>query len=222
MLSLNRLRWATALLCLAPCAWGFDGELKIDNAAVRITEIAEVAESTREIQPSSTNRLFVSIGPGDVEITQDGHIQRQHWVSGQVILVAGSQRLVWKNVGPSPIQLVEIELKAVAAEERQGRNPQLDPVVIDPRHNIPVLENNQVRVFRSWREPGATEMMHEHVGIGRAAILLTSLDSTVKLGDGSVVVSRAAQGDVLWSGPVVHATTNLSSQRFEMVIVEVK
>ena len=44
----------------------------------------------------------------------------------------------------------------------------------------------------------------------------------VKVADGSVTSLRALSGDVLWSGTVTHATTNLGSKKFAMVVVEVK
>ena len=57
---------------------------------------------------------------------------------------------------------------------------------------------------------------------GRAVVLLTDLDATVKLGDGGTGRQHGSAGDVLWSGPVTHAATNLGSRQFEMVVVEVK
>jgi hypothetical protein len=93
-------------------------------------------------------------------------------------------------------------------------------VKIDPTHNILLFENAQVRVFRSWREAGGTEMMHEHAGTGRVGVFLTDLNATVKSGDVSTPLQVKA-GDVSWSGPVVHATTNLGPNKLEMIVIEV-
>jgi hypothetical protein len=64
--------------------------------------------------------------------------------------------------------------------------------------------------------------MHEHTGAGRVAVLLTDLDANVRVANGSTSALRAWSGDVLWSGTVTHATTNLGSKEFAMVVVEVK
>jgi hypothetical protein len=120
------------------------------------------------------------------------------------------------------MRIIEIKLKNAGPVRPATRNPELDPIAIDPKHNISLLENDEVRVFRSWREPGATEKMHEHVGAGRAAALLTDLDAKVKLADGSISALRASSGNVLWSGTVTHATTNLGLKKFNMIVVEVK
>jgi hypothetical protein len=53
-------------------------------------------------------------------------------------------------------------------------------------------------------------------------VLLTDLDANVRVADGSTSALRALSGDVLWSGTVTHATTNLGSKKFAMVVVEVK
>jgi hypothetical protein len=102
------------------------------------------------------------------------------------------------------------------------RNRELDPVAIDPQHNRLLFENTQVRVFQSWREPGAAEPMHQHAGAGRATVLLTDLDGSVKLADGAISELRGAVGDVFWSGPVTHSTTNRGSKKSEVIVVEMK
>jgi len=84
-----------------------------------------------------------------------------------------------------------------------------------------LFENAQVRVFRSVREAGGTEMMHEHAGVGRVGVFLTDLNATVKLADGSTSTVHEKAGDVSWSGPVTHATTNLGPNKLEMIVVEV-
>jgi hypothetical protein len=57
--------------------------------------------------------------------------------------------------------------------------------------------------------------MHEHAGAGRAAVLLTDLNASVKVADGSTSALQASSGGVLWSGAVRHATTNGGSKKFE-------
>ncbi len=75
-------------------------------------------------------------------------------------------------------------------------------------------------MFRSLREAGGTEMMHEHAGTGRVGVFLTDLNGTVKLADGSSTPLHVKAGDVSWSGPGTHATTNLGPNKLEMIVVE--
>ena len=216
-------RWPStiAILCLA-CAPAFADDVKVDNNFVRIAELEAPPDALLEIAAQTTDRLLISVGAGNVSVDLNGHSQLQSWIAGQTLWVPADQALALKNAGSIPLRLIEVELKAGASGEHQLLNAKLDPIAIDPEHNILVLDNNKIRVFRSWREPGATEKMHEHAGVGRVAVLMSGLDATIKVADGSVTALHAAQGDVLWSGPVIHATTNLGSENFEMVIVEVK
>ena len=151
--------------------------------------------TTLTMSGDEKNRLLIALGPG--------------FALGQVSRIPAEHR-------------IEIELKKRAPVTPAARRNDRVPVAIDPKHNILLLENDQVRVFRSWREAGATEKMHEHTGAGRVAVLLTDLDANVRVADGSASPVKASFGDVLWSGTVTHAMTNLSSKKFAMVVVEVK
>jgi hypothetical protein len=166
---------------------------------------------------------MVYLNAGDVEVRyKDGRIEKQHWKKDQVVWNPATGPHTSENTGKSALRIVEIEVKKPGPRNPAARAREFDPVVIDPKHNILLFENDQVRVFRSWREPGGTELMHEHTGAGRLAVLLTPIDASIKNADGTVAPLHAAAGDVLWSPPAKHAATNTGSQRFEMVVVEVK
>jgi len=64
-------------------------------------------------------------------------------------------------------------------------------------------------------------MMHQHAGTGRVGVFLTDLHGTVRLADGSSSALHMKAGDVSWSGPVTHATTNLGPNKLEMIVIEV-
>ena len=197
--------------------------IRIDNNVVRIAELVFAPHIPRTMLKQDTNRLLVSLDAGNIQlIYADGRKSRQHWATGQIVWIPAGESVTSENVGSVPMQIIEIELKSAGPVRPAARSSELDPIAIDPKHNILLLENDEVRVFRSWREPGTTEKMHEHVGAGRAAVLLTDLDAKVKVADGSISLLRASSGDVLWSGPVTHATTNLGSKKFDMIVVEVK
>ena len=205
------------------CLLASGDDVKVDNNSVRIMEIAYAPHATRTVPPQEANEVVISLDTGNTRRTRAaGRESRRHWSPGQAMWIPAGEDHVDKNVGSASLRFIEVELKNHAQAKPAERSPVLDPVVIDPKHNVLLLENEQVRVFRSWREPGAAEKMHEHTGAGRAAVLLTDLNATIKVTDGSMSALRASSGDVLWSGPVTHATTNLASKKFDMVVVEVK
>ncbi len=197
--------------------------MKIDNDVVRILKVVDTPHQKSALHRHEFNRVMVYLDAGDMEIIyEDGHKEKQHWKAGQVAWSQAGGRHTSENVGSSPLRIVEIELKKPAPAAPSVRKRELDPIAIDPKHNRLLFENGQVRVFRSWREPGAAEPMHEHAGAGRATVLLTDLDGIVKLADGATSELRGSAGDLFWSGPVTHSTTNRGSKQSEVIVVEVK
>jgi len=197
--------------------------VKIDNDVVRILRVVDAPHQKSALHRHELNRVMVYLDAGDMEIIyEDGHKEKQHWKAGQVAWSQAGGRHTSENVGSSPLRIVEIELKKPAPAAAPVRKRELDPLAIDPKHNRLLFENGQVRVFRSWREPGAAEPMHEHAGAGRATVLLADLDGVVKLADGTTSELRGSAGDVFWSGPVTHSTTNRGSKKSEVIVVEVK
>ena len=198
-----------------------DDRVKIDNEAVRVLNVVDQPHTPSALHRHEVNRVMIYLSAGDLTVRyQNGPVEEQHWKAGQVAWSPAGGLHISENVGATPLHIIEVELKKPASKAPK-RDPKLDPVAIDAKHNILLFENAQVRVFRSWREAGATEMMHEHVGTGRVGVFLTDLDATVKLGDGSSSALHLKAGDVTWSAPVKHATTNLGPNRFEMIVVEV-
>jgi len=212
----------SVLLCGASLS-AADDRVKVDNDAVRILKVVDTPHQKSALHRHEFNRVMIYLDAGEMEIvSEDGHKEKQHWKAGQVAWSQAGGRHTSENVGSSPLRIVEIELKKPAPATPPVRKRELDPVAIDPKHNHLLFENSQVRVFRSWREPGAAEPMHEHVGAGRATVFLTGLDGSVKLADGSTSELRGSAGDVFWSGPVTHSTTNRGSKKSEVIVVEVK
>jgi quercetin dioxygenase-like cupin family protein len=202
-------------------AFSADDRVKIDNDAVRVLNVVDQPHTPSALHRHELNRVMIYLTPGDLTVRyQDGHVEEQHWKAGQVAWSAAGGLHVSENVGATPMHIIEVELKKPGSKA-PVRNPKLDPVKIDPTHNILLFENAQVRVFRSLREAGGTEMMHQHAGTGRVGVFLTDLNGTVKLADGSSSALHAKAGDVSWSGPVTHSTTNLGPNKLEMIIVEV-
>ena len=127
-----------------------------------------------------------------------------------------------ENAGSAPLHIIAIELKNPAPAVAPVGKPELDPVAIDPEHNILLFANGQVRVFRSWREPGGSEAMHQHLGAGHAPVMLTPIDAKVKWMGGTTNALRGSAGEVFWGGPLTHTSKNWGPAKYEMVVVEVK
>lgn len=213
----------TAFLALL-LAFAADDRVKIDNDSVRVLDVVDQPHTPTPLHRHDVNRVMIYLTAGDQTLRhQDGHVDRQHWNAGQAAWSPAGGMHISENIGEQPLRIIEIELKKPAPAQPAERPAKLDPVAIDPEHNILLFENPQVRVFRSWREPGGTERMHQHGGTGRVGVFLTDLNATVKLADGSSsAMPKVFRGDVSWSGPVTHATTNLGPGKLEMIVVEVK
>src|SRR5260370_13562341 len=201
----------SVLLCCAFLS-AADDRVKIDNDAVRILKVVDTPPQKRPLHRHELNRVMIYLNAGEMEIVyEDGHKEKQHWKAGEVGRSQARGRHTSETVGSSPLRSVEIELKKPAPAAPPVRRRELDPLAIDPKHYRLLFENSQVRVFRSWLEPGAAEPMHEHAGAGRATVLLTDLDATVKIADGATSDLRCSAGAVFWSGPFTHATTERAS-----------
>lgn len=212
---------------MAPLLFGLllafpaDDRVKIDNDSVRVLNVVDQPHTPSALHRHELNRVMIYLTAGDLTVRyQDGKVDEQHWKAGQVAWSPAGGLHISENVGAKPLHIIEIELKKPPSRA-PSRNPKLDPVAIDPGHNILLFENAQVRVFRSRREAGGTEKMHEHAGAGRVGVFLTDFNGTAKLADGTISPDHVKAGDVSWSGPVTHATTNLGPGKLEMIVVEV-
>ena len=217
----------TAALLVAGALWAAgadDRGVKVDNELVRVLKVVDTPRRKGAMHSHAENRVMIYLDAGEIKLTyEDGKVDHQKWTPDQVAWSPAGGRHTSENVGSTPIGIVEIELRQAAPAAPPVRDAALDPVAADPAHNVLLFDNPQVRVFRSWREPGATEPMHEHTGRGRIAVLLSELDGTVTTSDGRTSPMTGARGDVFWSaGPVTHAGTNKGVRKFDMILVEVK
>ena len=206
--------------CLLAAA---DSPVKFDNDIVRVLKVTVPPGKKSAMHTHEMNRVMIYLDAGAIGIGhKDGRVEHQKWKPEQVAWSPKSGLHTSDNIGGTTIRVVEIELKKpVPAKPAAVRDAKLDPVAIDPKHNILLLENDQVRIFRSWREPGMTEAMHEHTGAGRVVVLLTDIEAKVSP-DGTEMKDKA--GEVHWTaGPTKqHAGTNVGRKRFDMILIEVK
>lgn len=215
-------RLLAALSLLTPLAVA-DDRVALDNQAVRVLKVLEQPHQKTPLHQHVYNRVIVYLDAGEMTVHPDrGLVQNNRYTAGQVTWSPAGGKHISENSGSTPMRIVEIELKNPAPKTPSMRSPAFDPVVLDPEHNVLLFDNPQVRVFRSWRESGGVERMHEHVGAGRVAVLLTDIHAEIKLADGATTPQLGSAGDALWSLPVKHAAKNLGPQKFEMIVVEVK
>jgi quercetin dioxygenase-like cupin family protein len=201
-----------------------DNTTTIDNDVVRIETAVDTPHHLNARHRHEMNRVMIYLDGGDMTlIYDDGHKDEQHWKPGQVAWSPSGGYHTSENVGPQPMHIVEIVLKKPGPPTPPMRKPGLDPVALEPEKNILLFENDQVRVLRSVREPGETEKIHEHTGVGRAVVCLTDLDASVKAADGTTVQLHKSAGEAFWAaGPVTHAATNTGAKKYELILVEVK
>lgn len=208
------MRRLLLLLTIAACLTAADDRIKVDNEYVRVIDAVQAPHVKGVLHRHEANRVMVYLDAVDLVVThEDGRVEKQHWNAGQVAWAPAGGMHTSENVGALPGRVIEVEIKRPAPARPPARNRALDPIALDPRHNVLLFNNPQVRVFRSWREPGGTEMMHEHPAPGRLAVMLTDLDAGPQ---------HASRGEALWSGAVTHATTNTGHQPFEMIVIEIK
>jgi hypothetical protein len=208
----------SAFLAAAVCLYA-----AVDNEFVHVIQAQVQPHVKGALHRHEFNRVLIALDAGELTtVHEDGRKETQRWKAGGVSWVPAGGMHTSENTGARALRLVEVEIKKPASAAPAPRDPALDPVVLDRRHNVLLFENPQVRVFRSWREPGGTEKMHQHTGSGRLSVLLTDAEAEVHMPDGSVTPLHAAAGEALWSGPVTHATKNTGGQRLEMIVIEVK
>ncbi len=193
----------------------------IDNDFVRVLTTTLQPHQETASRENPLNRVIIYLDSGKIEIRdQDGRTRKRRFSAGHADWRAASVDTE-QNLGDAPVREIRIELKKPGPVTPPARARDLDPVLIDPRHNKLLFENDQVRVFRSSLEPGGSESVHQHVGAGKVVVFLTDADATIQE-DGSISTLHARVGEVGWSGPVKHAATNTGAKKMELIVVEVK
>lgn len=213
-----------ALLVSCAAAPAAANSADISNDYVHVIHGTDQPRVLSPLHRHEFNRVMIYLDAGQMVITpQNGPVQKQHWQAGDVAWSPSDGWHTSENVGADPLRMVEIELKKPGPRTPPKRNPKLDPLKIDPAHYKLLFENAQVRVLRSWREPGGAEPLHEHTGAGRVTVFLTNLDAATKTPSGATSVQHQLAGDATWTaGSVVHRSTNTGKNRLEVIVVEVK
>ena len=217
------MRVSIIYLCCSAAA-AYAAGPAIDNEHVRVLTAVDQPHHKSALHRHEFNRVMIYLDAGEIDISyEDGRVDHQHWKVNDIAWSPAGGRHVSENVGAKDLRIVEVELKKAAPASKLVRSPNLDPLLIDPAHNKLVFENDQVRVFRSVREPGGEEKMHQHVGAGRLVVLLTDMEGRATSSDGKTSSMRGSRGDAFWSeGTITHKGMNLGKSDYDMVVIEVK
>jgi uncharacterized RmlC-like cupin family protein len=216
------LRWPLYLACV-PCLLA-QSTTVLENPTIRVLDALDRPHQKTALHKHDFNRVMIYISAGDLDVTgEDGKTEHQHWKAGDVAWSVGGPLHVSENVGAADLRIIEIEIRKPAADAASKRNPALDPIAIDPKHNKLLFENAQVRVFKSSLEVDGQEKWHEHVGAGRVAVLLSPLAARMEYPKKQATPMNGGAGDVFWTeGTVKHRGTNRGNRPAELVVVEVK
>jgi uncharacterized RmlC-like cupin family protein len=213
-----------ALVFLIPLAVAAQTTASIDNAHIRVLAADDRPHKPTPLHKHESNRVMIYLDDGSQDISVPGApVEHHQWKAGDVVWSPGGPQHVSENVGDADLHIVEIEIKQPAPSAPPVRKRDLDPLVIDPAHNKLIFENDQVRVFRSTREPGGREKWHEHAGAGRAVVLLAPLAARVEAANGQTSPMSGARGDSFWTdGYIKHRASNIGSRPSDLIIIEVK
>ena len=140
---------------------------------------------------------------------------RQHKAGDVIYAEAGPH--AEENTADHPAEVIVIELKPGAPPSPPVT---LDPVSIDPKYHIVVLENARVRAIRTILEPGIKSPLHEHPHY--VVVYLTELHTTMQLADGRVVDNPRRPGETAWRDYMKHATLNVGKDTAVEIQVELK
>lgn len=83
-----------------------------------------------------------------------------------------------------------------------------------------VLDNDQVRVIQLDLAPGGKTGMHSHGD--NIVIYLKGGDALQTLADGTSKSAHTEDGEVRWSGPVIHESVNTGKNAVKVLVVELK
>jgi quercetin dioxygenase-like cupin family protein len=213
-----------ALVFLLPLALAAQTKVSIDNARVRILTAVDRPHQPTARHKHDFNRVMIYLDDGSQDISiQGGAVEHHQWKAGDVVWSPGGPMHVSENVGTADLHIVEVEIKQPAPATPPVRKRDLDPIAIDASHNKLIFENEQVRVFRSTREPGGREKWHEHAGAGRAVVLMAPLAARMEAANGQTSPMSGAAGDSFWTdGYIKHRASNIGARPSDLIVIEVK
>lgn len=192
--------------------------IEIDNNWVRVLRVKQDPhEKTPMLEHPASVTVYLT-GVHQRFSGADGKAREEKHKTGDVAF-AGAVNRAEENLADKPLELVLIELKP-GAPKPISPPITLDPVKLDPKHHIVVVENDRVRAIRTILEPHLKSPMHEHPPY--VVVYITELHTTQKLADGRLVDNPRKPGDVAWRDALKHETENIGDRTAVEIQVELK
>ena len=215
------LRAAPVLLLLAlPLLAQEPRRVVIENEFVRVIDVTAQPGKTQP-HDHKVNRVMVYLDAGEQRTsTEGGRAENIKWKAGQALWSPAVGTHTAEIRGSKPVRIIEVELKKPGAGKDPSKSD-LDPVKILPKNYVVEIDNDQVRVVRVKAGPKETLKMHDHP-TNRVAVLLTDQDFRITTSEGTVQNPKRKAGEVSWGTPVRHVEENLSDQRFEIIMIDLK
>ena len=164
------------------------------------------------------------------EIVPPREASQAHKASTVIVWLSDSARhkagdVVYNEAGVQGDQnTTDHSVESIVVELKTGAPPStpitLDPVKLDPKYHIVVLDNPRVRALRTILEPGIKSPLHEHPHY--VVVYLTELHTTMELADGRVVDNPRRPGETAWRDYMKHATLNVGKQTAVEIQIELK
>jgi hypothetical protein len=192
----------------------------LENDQVKVLKAHAQPHQPSRLHEHAFNRVMIYLDPGTEDIAYEGgKTDKLDWKAGTVEWSPISGKHVATITSDRPVTIVEIELKN-AGRDTPVTDP-LDPAAIDPSHYKVEFENRQVRVLRVHLGAGESAPLHQH-SLNRVVTYLTPQHVRVTEPDGKATVTDHAREDVSWAGTARHSEINLSTEPFEVIVVELK
>jgi hypothetical protein len=192
----------------------------LENDQVKVLKAHAQPHQPSRLHEHPFNRVMIYLDPGTEDIAYEGgKTDKLAWKAGTVEWSPISGKHVATITSDHPVTIVEVELKN-AGRDSTVADP-LDPPKIDPAHYKIEFENRQVRVLRAHLGPVESAPLHQHPP-NRVVTYLTPQHVRVTEPDGKVTVADHAREDVAWAGTARHSEVNLSTEPFEVIVVELK
>lgn len=205
------------LLMIASAARAAD-QIEIDNPWVRVSRVKLAPhEKTAPVQRPETIRVYITGGELRIGNGVKGLVKERR-KPGDVGTAPGGT-LTFENVSAEPLEFALIELKP-GAPKPVSPPITLDPVKLDPKHHIVVLENDRVRVLHTILEPHVKSPLHQHPPY--VVVYVTGLHTTMKMSDGKLVDNRRRPGEIAWRDALTHETENIDDRPAFEIQVELK
>jgi uncharacterized RmlC-like cupin family protein len=155
----NRLRGMRMLLLLVSIAIvaAQNRNVPIENEFVRVLSVTDQpVTKPGALHEHKENRVMVYLDAGEIQIRYaDGRVDNQHWKAGDVAWSPAGGMHTSQNVSSAPIRIVEIEIRAQGGGKTEGGPPSL-------------IDNNQVRVYRTSRAVSAKNFVATDIRTGTA------------------------------------------------------